>query len=323
MAKAELARWNRIRTELAHAVSIDEVKSVRDKAEALRLYAKQAGETLEVQNDVAEIKIRAERRAGELLKQDPDLKPGNPQWSQRATNVLSEADITKSQSSRWQQVAAMPEKKFEKHIEEVKESGEELTTAGVLREVRQGLRAKERERAITIPPPRGRYRTIVIDPPWPIQKIDREVRPNQAELGYPAMSIDEIAKLKPPRDSVCHLYLWTTQRFLPESFDIVEGWGFKHLVTLVWHKSGGFQPVGLPQYNCEFVLLARRGGLDFLDTKDFGCCFKGKRREHSRKPVEFYDVVRRVSPKPRINMFCRESVDGFDGWGNEPEKFDV
>ncbi len=86
---------------------------------------------------------------------------------------------------------------------------------------------------------------------------------------------------------------------------------------MVWHKAGGFQPFNLPQYNAEFVLFGRKGGLDFLDTKNFFTCFEGKRREHSRKPVEFYDLIRRVSPEPRIEMFSREKHDGYEIWGDE------
>ena len=90
---------------------------------------------------------------------------------------------------------------------------------------------------------------------------------------------------------------------------------------MVWHKPGGFQPYGLPQYNCEFVLFGRMGSLPFTETKQFSTCFDGKRREHSRKPDGFYDTVRRVSPGPRIDVFSRERRDGFDSWGDEVDKF--
>ena len=71
------------------------------------------------------------------------------------------------------------------------------------------------------------------------------------------------------------------------------------------------------------MILARRGGQPFLETKAFPVCFEGKRREHSRKPEEFYDLVKRVSPEPRIDIFSRESREGFDQFGNEKDKFDV
>ena len=90
---------------------------------------------------------------------------------------------------------------------------------------------------------------------------------------------------------------------------------------MVWHKAGGFQPVGLPQFNCEFIVYGRRGTPKFIDTRDFYCCFTGKRREHSRKPDEFYDVIRRVTTEPRIDVFSREAREGFGQYGNETKKF--
>lgn len=79
--------------------------------------------------------------------------------------------------------------------------------------------------------------------------------------------------------------------------------------------------MGLPQFNCEFVLYARRGSPRFVETKDLFACFNAPRREHSRKPDEFYDVVRRVTGAPRIDVFSRERRNGFDQYGNQTEKF--
>ncbi len=171
----------------------------------------------------------------------------------------------------------------------------------------------------------GEYRTIVVDPPWPMTKILRDVRPNQADFDYPVMALSEIEAM-PIKSVACsdaHLYFWTTQRFLPGAIRILEIWGFTYVFTMVWRKSGGFQPIGLPQYNCEFILFGRKGGLPFLDTKQFPTCFEGARREHSRKPAEFYELVKRVSPGPRLDCFSREVHDGFDSWGNETAKFGI
>ena len=74
----ELIHFNKAKKALSKAVNIDEVKSIRDKAEALRLYIKQQGDSLEKQNNCAEIKIRAERRAGELVKEQEKNKGGRP-----------------------------------------------------------------------------------------------------------------------------------------------------------------------------------------------------------------------------------------------------
>jgi N6-adenosine-specific RNA methylase IME4 len=170
-----------------------------------------------------------------------------------------------------------------------------------------------------------RYGTIVIDPPWPMAKIAREVRPNQVDFDYPTMDEDELAAfpVKHMAEEDCHLFCWTTQKFLPMTLGLLGQWGFKYVLTMVWHKSGGFQPIGLPQYNCEFVVYARRGSPSFVDTKAFPTCFEAPRREHSRKPDEFYDLIRRVTDGKRIDVFSRELRDGFDQYGNQTENFAV
>lgn len=171
--------------------------------------------------------------------------------------------------------------------------------------------------------PEGKYECIVIDPPWDMKKIERDVRPNQVAFEYPTMTEAELTAFDVPSISAddCHLFCWTTHKHLPLALRLLDAWGFRYVCTMVWHKPGGVQPVGLPQYNCEFVLYARRGSPSFVDTKAFPCCFEAPRREHSRKPDEFYDVIRRVTAGPRIDVFSRERRDGFDQFGNEAEKF--
>jgi len=173
--------------------------------------------------------------------------------------------------------------------------------------------------------PAGKFSTIVIDPPWPMEKIERDVREHQVAFDYPIMAEDQLAAF-PVADMAaddCHLFCWTTHKFLPMSLRLLDAWGFRYVLTMVWHKPGGFQPFGLPQYNCEFAIYARRGAPTFADTKAFNVCFEAPRREHSRKPDEFYDVIRRVTTGPRIDVFSREARDGFSQYGNETSKFEA
>jgi N6-adenosine-specific RNA methylase IME4 len=85
-------------------------------------------------------------------------------------------------------------------------------------------------------------------------------------------------------------------------------------------KNVGFTPFSF-MYSTELAVFARRGSLDLL-VKGRRLDFNAKVREHSRKPDEFYDLVRDVSPGPRIDMFSREARDGFDQWGNETDRFE-
>jgi len=167
---------------------------------------------------------------------------------------------------------------------------------------------------------RGVYDVVVIDPPWPMEKIERDVRPNQTVFDYPTMSEDEIAEHvldQAPFADDCHVWLWTTQKFLPMAFRLLDQWGLKYVCAFTWHKPGGFQPVGLPQYNCEFALYARRGAPVFVETSGFPVCFTAPRGAHSEKPSKFYDTVARVTIGRRLDMFNRRQIPGFDGHGKE------
>ena len=163
----------------------------------------------------------------------------------------------------------------------------------------------------------GVYDVIVIDPPWEMKKIERNERPNQVEFDYPTMTEEELAAMNLPAADDCHLWCWTTHKHLPMAFRLLEAWGFKYTCTFVWHKPGGFQVVGLPQYNCEFALYARKGTPQFVDTKAFFTCFEAERTGHSAKPEEFYNVVRKVTAGRRSDVFGRRKIEGFDSWGNE------
>lgn len=165
----------------------------------------------------------------------------------------------------------------------------------------------------------GLYDVIVIDPPWPMQKIDRDERPNQVAFDYPVMTEQEMVDLHIPMADDCHVWLWTTHKFMPMAFRLLGAWGLKYVCCFVWHKPGGFQPIGLPQYNCEFALYARKGFPAFIDTKAFPTCFDAQRGKHSEKPNAFYDMVRRVTAGRRLDMFNRRRIEEFTGWGKEAQ----
>jgi len=177
----------------------------------------------------------------------------------------------------------------------------------------------------TSPFPDQKYRCLVIDPPWPVKKIEREERPNQGlELDYPTMSLEEIEKIpiiNLANSEGCHVFLWVTHKFLPDGLKLFEKWGVKYQCVLTWVKKTGMTPFSW-MYSTEHVLFGHIGSLE-LEKKGCRLDFTGKVREHSRKPDEFYDLVRSVSPEPRIDLFSREKREGFFQWGNEPERFNV
>jgi N6-adenosine-specific RNA methylase IME4 len=168
----------------------------------------------------------------------------------------------------------------------------------------------------------GVYDVIVCDPPWPMEKIELDVLPTHVALDYPTMTLDEIGALTLPCAPDCHFWLWTTHKFLPDAFSLLKGWELKYVCCFVWYKGSGcgFQPIGLPKYNSEFALYARKGSPKFIDTKAFDTCFQEPREGHSVKPDGFYRMISRVTAGRRLDMFNRRKISGFDGWGKEAAK---
>lgn len=146
----QLVRYEAARTALAEAHRVDEVKVIRDKAQAMALYAKQARDAELIQL-ATEIKVRAERKCGELLAEMEKRNGGHAMKarSNAATEVprtLDQMGITKDQSSRYQRLAEMPEEHFETAIETAKETAGEVTSAHMLRlasELRKTRELKE------------------------------------------------------------------------------------------------------------------------------------------------------------------------------------
>ena len=172
--------------------------------------------------------------------------------------------------------------------------------------------------------PSGRFRCIVADPPWPYKSRMKGsmTKGEQRAVSfdeYATMPIADIAAL-PVRDVTadgCHLYLWTTQRFLRDAYTVLDAWGFKQGAVLVWSKP----PKGVcGTYVCsaEFCIFARRGTL-VAKRRHIGTVFSWSRGRHSAKPEEFQDIVETVSPGPYLELFARRPRLGWTVWGNEVE----
>lgn len=163
-----------------------------------------------------------------------------------------------------------------------------------------------------------RYRTVVVDPPWPMRMVESHERPRQAGgLPYPVMSIEDIRALPVGElaGDAAHLYLWVPNKHLPVAFELVEAWGFTFSTLLTWKKKIGATPFWWRQIS-EHVLFAVRGGLH-LDEVGIDTVFEGRSNRHSEKPDEFFALVERASPGPRLEMSARRARAGWDAHGLE------
>ncbi len=170
-----------------------------------------------------------------------------------------------------------------------------------------------------IPFPEKKYNVIVVDPPWPVKKIVRKVRPNQKpELDYITMTVEEIKNI-PIRDIAddnAVLFLWTTHAFLKTAFDVLRTWGFKYQRCLTWDKANGVCFFGF-HHRTEFVLFGYKGKIEMYPRrKAIPTLFSGKSMRHSAKPDEFYKLIEPLGER-RIDIFARQERSGWDVWGNE------
>ncbi len=169
-----------------------------------------------------------------------------------------------------------------------------------------------------LPFPDKKYQIIYADPPWPIKKIQRKVRPNQIEMDYPVMPVEQIRAL--PISTISEdnsvLFLWTIQKFLPIAFSIIDSWGFRYQRVITWDKQNGMCLFGF-HHRTEFLLFGYKGKINmYPKRRAFPTLVQAKSERHSAKPHVFRQLIEPFGIT-RIELFARERVEGWDAWGNE------
>lgn len=166
--------------------------------------------------------------------------------------------------------------------------------------------------------PEGVFEVIAIDPPW---NYGREYDPDGSRVAnpYPEMNQEQLLKLNPPfaENSVC--FLWTTHAFIFDAKALLDKWGFTYKATIVWDK----EKIGMGAWlrmQCEFCLVGIKGKPMWNNTK-YRDIIREPRREHSRKPDAFYEMVKEITIGRRLEYFSRENREGWEVFGNDTQKF--
>jgi N6-adenosine-specific RNA methylase IME4 len=179
-----------------------------------------------------------------------------------------------------------------------------------------------------------RYRTIVADPPWAYDEgyAKREGYgakswqdpahyggTSQRVLPYTSMTLADIQALPVSQfGSPARLFLWTTNRYLREAFDVLDAWGFRYAQTLVWNKTNASPFSGSVAHgSAEFILVATNGPVEVLRKMPSSVLAFGHQHAHSRKPEMFLDWIEQVSPGPYLELFARRQRLGWDTWGDD------
>jgi len=176
-----------------------------------------------------------------------------------------------------------------------------------------------------------KFSTILADPPWQFQNRTGKVAPEHKRLNrYGTMTLPEICDL-PVQDIAAdraHLYLWVPNALLPDGLEVMKAWGFKYVSNIIWEKVRlDGQPdgrgVGFYFRNVtEILLFGTRGkNVRTLDpARSQVNVMRTRKREHSRKPDEQYDIIESCSWGPRLEMFSRGKRRGWEVWGNQADE---
>jgi len=173
----------------------------------------------------------------------------------------------------------------------------------------------------------GHFGTILADPPWQFSNRTGKMAPEHKRLSrYSTMTLQEILEL--PVASLAlpqsHLYLWVPNALVLEGLEVMKRWGFTYKTNLVWYKirkDGGPDGRGVGFYFrnvTELILFGTRGRLRTLSPgRRQVNILLTRKREHSRKPDEFYDIIESCSPGPYLELFARHRRKGWVQWGDE------
>lgn len=179
-----------------------------------------------------------------------------------------------------------------------------------------------------------RFHTVLADPPWQFANRTGKMAPEHRRLTrYATMDLATIMNLPVPEivAEPAHLYLWVPNALLPEGLEVLKSWGFEYKSNIVWHKvrkDGGSDGRGVGFYFrnvTEIVLFGVRGkkARTLAPARRQVNLIASKKREHSRKPDELYELIEDCSRGPFIELFARRTRKSWIAWGNEADGYEI
>ena len=321
----------RARVWLATARNVDEVKDLRDKAEAIAAYKRKCEAGRESALDADVVVVWAERRIGELSRELPKASPPGkrvekvaPVANNSKLGTLAKQEIKPRSASRFEASASIPEKDFERAVNAERDKGKRVTTRRIVEPVRRAARdAVLVEQAKPVEGKQTQLCSVLLcDPPWRYEHCEDEDG-RAIEKQYPTLPLDKICTW--PIDQICTrdavLFLWVTTPKLVEGVRVLESWGFTYRTGMVWVKD----KIGMGYYarqRHELLFIATRGSVAVPAPADRpDSVIAAPRGQHSSKPVAIYDLIERMYPRlPKGELFAREARAGWLRWGFEAPK---
>jgi N6-adenosine-specific RNA methylase IME4 len=176
-----------------------------------------------------------------------------------------------------------------------------------------------------------RFGTIMADPPWQFANRTGKIAPEHRRLSrYSTMDLEDIKALPVQQIAAptAHLYLWCPNALLPDGLAVMAAWGFTYKSNLVWHKirkDGGSDGRGVGFYFrnvTELILFGVHGknARTLSPARSQVNLLATRKREHSRKPDEQYEIIESCSPGPFLELFARGLRNKWLCWGNQASK---
>jgi N6-adenosine-specific RNA methylase IME4 len=319
---------------------IDHVKTFRDKAKAMEVYAYQAKDVSLVEPALSTKRL-AERRIGELMEDQRKAgllakgaiqrgvgKRGSP----ADPRSLASQGVDKHLADRARKAAAMTEAKFEAHVrksiriaiaailhhdEVIREARAERHA---VKKARRQRRMKDLAEKIAALPVK-KYPVVYADPEWQWEAwSEKGIDSTSADNHYPTSPLKAIKARDVPSICAddCVLFLWATAPMLPQALEVMDAWGFNYVSNFVWVKDkAGTGYWSRNQH--EHLLIGTKGNLPApLEGTQWRSVIEAKRGKHSEKPETVYDLIESYYPGlPKIELNARKAREGWDRWGNE------
>ena len=331
-----LIKYEAARAALAAAVSFDEVKDWADKAEAMRVYARQA-EDVQMEQDAAEIRLRAIRRFGDLERQlhaeGLFHKGGRPRetghQSEPVSNriTLKDLGVNKRFSVQAQAASSISERAFEALVARKRheiETHKGRVSLDVTTETKKEQRAKREEilAGVQWALPKRKFGVILADPEWRFEPFSRETGLDRSADNHYSTTATDIIAQRPVIDIAaddCCLFLWATVPMLLDALQVMSAWGFTYKSHCIWNKDR----IGTGYWfrnKHELLLIGTRGNIPAPAMGDQAhSVIDAPVGKHSAKPEAFLEMIEGYFPNlPKIELNRRGPArKGWSAWGNE------
>lgn len=326
---------------IAAAVAVDEILDIHDRMRAIEAAARVA-KNRDAEADAAVIRLRAERRLGEMLAQTKRHRGGRPKTGSENEQVseprLADIGVDRKLSARAQKLFAVPAADFDQHIAEFREEVRELggrVSAKLIREGEKAQRRAERHQTVegggtvenlyALATSGYQAGTIGADPAWAYETWGEGGQDRSPVQHYHTESLAEIksrpvALLAAP-NSVLHL--WCPSSMFDQGLEVIDAWEFTYIkIGFIWVKTtlDGSSPKMITGHwtrdEAEVCLFATRGNPDRLDA-GVRQVIQSPALEHSAKPDEWRERMRRLTCGPYLELYGRKPYPGFTVWGDQ------